>query len=99
MAQAEEPPDRILEQALALHQPGDLEGARVPRLCERRAASSALRERQFRINSMHLWRGPFCAGLLVFTLAQARPVESAQEAFARAVTLQGAGDFQGAIRE
>src|SRR3989454_10512294 len=48
---------------------------------------------------MHLWRGLFSAGLLLVACASARPAESGQEAFARAVSLQRAGDFEGAIRE
>jgi tetratricopeptide (TPR) repeat protein len=47
---------------------------------------------------MHLCRLVW-AGLLVVACASADPVETAQEAFARAVTLQRAGDFEGAIRE
>jgi Flp pilus assembly protein TadD len=48
---------------------------------------------------MRLRRSVFWAGFLVVTCAPARPAESAQEAFARAVTLQRSGDFDGAIRE
>src|SRR2546426_736715 len=48
---------------------------------------------------MHLFWKVFWAGLLLVTYASARPGESAQEAFARGVSLQRAGDFEGAIRE
>src|SRR2546427_13242071 len=48
---------------------------------------------------MHLLWKVFWAGLLLVTYASARPGESAQEAFARGVSLQRAGDFEGAIRE
>src|SRR2546427_13008970 len=47
---------------------------------------------------MHLCRLVW-AGLLLVACASAGPVETAQEAFARAVSLQRAGDFEGAIRE
>jgi len=48
---------------------------------------------------MHWCRGFVWAGLLAVACASADPVESAQQAFARAVGLQRAGDFEAAIRE
>src|SRR5213592_4208834 len=48
---------------------------------------------------MHWCRGFVWAGLLAVACASADPVESAQQAFARAVVLQRAGDFEAAIRE
>src|SRR2546425_950767 len=48
---------------------------------------------------MHSFWKVFWAGLLLVTYTSARPGESALEAFARGVSLQRGGDFEGAIRE
>ena len=48
---------------------------------------------------MHWCRGFVWVGLLAVACASADPLESAQQAFARAVGLQRAGDFEAAIRE